>query len=54
MRNVDDPQDFIVISTWQSVEAWKTWLASKGRTEIQNKIDALLEEKTNYGVYYYG
>mgnify|MGYP000291886232 FL=1 len=54
MRNVDDPQDFIVISTWQSVEAWKAWLASKGRMEIQNKIDALLGEKTNYGVYYYG
>ncbi len=54
MRNVEDPQDFIVISTWQSMEAWKAWLASKGRTEIQNRIDTLLGEKTNYGVYYYG
>lgn len=54
MRNVNDPQDFIVISTWQSVEAWKTWEASKGRAEIQNKIDTLLGEKTAYGVYFYG
>jgi len=54
MRNVNDPQDFIVISTWQSVEAWKNWETSKGRTEIQNRIDALLGEKTVYGVYFYG
>ena len=54
LRNVNDAQDFIVISTWQSVEAWKIWEASKGRAEIQSKIDTLLAEKTNYGIYYYG
>jgi len=54
LRNVKSPQDFIVISTWQSVEAWKTWETSKGRGEIQGKIDALLGKKTNYGIYYYG
>jgi heme-degrading monooxygenase HmoA len=51
---VNEPQDFIVISTWQSVEAWKAWEASKGRAEIQNRIDTLLGEKTNYGIYFYG
>ena len=54
MRNANDPQDFIVISTWQSVEAWKAWEASKGRAEIQTRIDALLGKKTNYGIYLYG
>ena len=54
MRNVNDPQDYIVISTWQSVEAWKAWEASKGRAEIQTRIDALLGKKTNYGIYLYG
>jgi len=54
LRNVSDPQDFIVISTWQSLEAWKIWEASKGRTEIQNRIDAMLGEKTTYGIYLYG
>ena len=49
-----NPQDFIVISTWQSVEAWKAWEASKGRAEIQTRIDALLGKKTNYGIYLYG
>jgi heme-degrading monooxygenase HmoA len=54
LRNVNDPQDYVVISTWQSVEAWKAWEASQGRAEIQGKIDALLGEGTLYGIYYYG
>ena len=54
LRNVDDPEDFVVISTWQSAENWKAWDAGKGKAEIQDKIDALLGEKTIYGIYYYG
>jgi heme-degrading monooxygenase HmoA len=54
LRNVDDPQDYLVISTWHSVEVWRAWEKSKGRIEIQDKIDALLGEKSTYGIYYYG
>jgi len=54
LRNVDDPEDFLVISTWQSVEDWRAWEGSKARKELQDKIDALLGEKSSYGVYYYG
>ena len=54
LRNVDRPEDYVVISTWKSVEDWKTWEASGGRGMIQKKIDALLGEKTTYGVYFYG
>jgi len=54
LRNVSDPEDYVVISTWQSVEDWKAWEASKGRAEMQNKIDSLLGARTTYGVYYYG
>ena len=54
LRNVNDPEDYVVISTWQSVDAWKAWEANKGRGEIQNRIDSLLGAKTSYGVYYYG
>jgi heme oxygenase (mycobilin-producing) len=54
LRNVNDPEDYVVISTWQSVEDWKAWEARKGRAEMQNKIDSLLGARTTYGVYYYG
>ena len=54
LLNVDRPEDYVVISTWKSVEEWKTWEKGEGRRAIQKKIDALLGEKTTYGVYFYG
>lgn len=54
LRNVRDTEDYIVISTWQSEEVWKTWEASKERVQIQEKIDALLGKTTDYGIYFYG
>jgi heme-degrading monooxygenase HmoA len=54
LRNVEDPEDYIVISTWQSEEVWKAWASSKERAQIQEKIDALLGETTYYGIYFYG
>ena len=54
LRNVDDPEDYIVISTWQSEEVWKAWASNKDRAQIQDKIDALLGGTTDYGIYFYG
>ncbi|MBW1779754.1 MAG: antibiotic biosynthesis monooxygenase [Deltaproteobacteria bacterium] len=53
-RNMDQPDEVLVISTWQSAESWKAWLTSPQRAGIQEKIDALLEAKTEYSIYYYG
>jgi heme-degrading monooxygenase HmoA len=54
LRNIDDPEEYMVISTWQSADVWKAWEASQERAELQDKVDALLGEKTQYGVYLYG
>ena len=54
LRGVEDPEDYIVIGTWQSVENWKDWESSPERAQIQDKIDVLLGEKTKYRVYFYG
>lgn len=54
LRNLDDPEDYLVISTWQSVDNWNAWSANSQRIEVQAKIDALLEAETEYGVYLYG
>ncbi len=52
--NVDDPEEYLVIGTWQSADDWIAWKANKERSELQDKIDALLGEKTEYGTYFYG
>ncbi len=54
LRNASDPEDYLVISTWKSLEDWKAWEANRVRAEILNKIDSLLGEKTAFGIYYYG
>ena len=43
--------EYLVRSTWRSVEEWKTWLHSNERTAIQNEIDAITGETTEYRVY---
>ena len=54
LRSLDKPDEFMVISTWQSSEDWKKWLQSKERNEVQSKIDALLGGETEYDIYHYG
>lgn len=53
LKSYDDPSHFVVISTWESVEDWKRWASSSQRIEIQNQIDYLLGEQTEYGIYVY-
>ena len=54
LRNLNDPEDFIVISNWQSSEAWLRWLKSSERVEVQSQIDVLLGGQTQYEIYHYG
>ncbi len=51
LRCVNDPQEFMVISSWQSEEDWESWLHHRERTEIQDQIDVLLNQKTEYQIY---
>jgi heme-degrading monooxygenase HmoA len=53
LERVDKPGEYMVISTWQSAAQWREWVLSKDRIEIQEKIDALLGEKTEYAIYNY-
>ena len=53
LRNAKDPDEYLVISTWRTVDAWKAWEASRERAQVQEKIDSLLGEKTEFEIYYY-
>ena len=46
--STDDPQEFIVISTWQSLEDWIAWRDSKKRMEIDSEIESYQLEPTTY------
>jgi heme-degrading monooxygenase HmoA len=55
LQRVDKPEEetYIVISTWQSVEHWQQWATSQSRMELQQQIDAALNEQTEYELYQY-
>jgi len=53
LKSVARPDEYLVISTWESENAWKSWLGSKERATIQDQIDTLLGAKTEYEVYEY-
>jgi heme-degrading monooxygenase HmoA len=53
MRSVDDEEENLVISTWESVEDWNAWKESDERAQIQNDVDRLLKEESGYELYYH-
>lgn len=48
---LDCPGEFLVISTWNSINDWNRWFQSEERTSIQKQIDMLLNETTRYRIY---
>ena len=51
LKRVDKKDECMVISTWRSMEDWNAWLKNKERVAIQNEIDQLLGQKTEYAAY---
>jgi len=50
-RCLDCPGEYIVISTWNSLDDWNNWLQSKQRMALQKQVDDLLGEVTQYRIY---
>jgi heme-degrading monooxygenase HmoA len=50
-RCMDCPGEYLVISTWNTLEDWNRWLQSEQRIAIQKQIDDLLGEITQYRIY---
>ncbi len=53
LRAQNDSQNYIVITTWQTVEDWKTWEKNPERKKIQASIEKLMARPTRTKVYVY-
>lgn len=42
LRSLDDPFEYLVISTWNSLDDWELWEWNEERQEIYREIDNLL------------
>lgn len=50
-RCLDCPGEYLVISSWHRLTDWQQWLASPERQALQQQIDAILGEATEYRLY---
>ena len=53
LLNGDDPEEYLVISTWSSAAQWYAWFDNEERKAVQGAVDALLERPTLYQLYYH-
>ena len=51
LKSLSDPEDFMVISKWETSADWEKWFGSKVRRDVQGQIDSLIGERTFYEVF---
>jgi heme-degrading monooxygenase HmoA len=51
LKCVDRPGEYLVISTWESLDEWNKWLNSQERKIIEAKIDSITGRMTEYAAY---
>jgi heme-degrading monooxygenase HmoA len=50
LHGLDDPNFYLVISTWESPEQWQIWLNNPERQKLSAEIDSYLESPTRMRV----
>ena len=51
LKCIDRPGEYLVISTWESLDDWNNWLASQERKILEDKIDSITGKSTEYTTY---
>jgi len=51
LRSIENSEDFLVVSKWETADDWKNWLHCKERRDLQGRVDSLIGEKTFYELY---
>lgn len=51
LRSTEEPENYLVISAWESAEDWQNWFTSSERRSLQGKVDSLIGERTFYEIF---
>jgi len=51
LKCIDRPGEYLVISTWQSLDEWNKWLELQERKILEDKIDSIIGSTTEYSAY---
>jgi heme oxygenase (mycobilin-producing) len=53
LHAVENPNHYLVISTWETMEHWQAWHNSAERRKLQAEIDGYLESPTQMRIFTY-
>jgi heme-degrading monooxygenase HmoA len=53
LRSIENPGEYLVISTWLSLQDWRNWFENPDRLAVQQEIDALTGKAAEYQIYDY-
>ncbi len=51
LKRVNSPAEYLVISSWESLDEWSKWLVSAERRDFQERIDSLTDFETKFEIY---
>ena len=51
LRALSDLRNYVVVSTWQSIDDWKDWEKNLKRTKIQARIEKIMVRPTKTKIY---
>lgn len=51
LQSMEDPENYLVISLWDTEEDWQKWFMSEERRDLQGKVDSLIGERTFYELF---
>jgi heme oxygenase (mycobilin-producing) len=53
LHEANDPNHYLVISTWESLDHWQAWFSNAERRKLQEEIDKYLESPTIMRLFTY-
>ncbi|AEB10292.1 antibiotic biosynthesis monooxygenase family protein [Desulfobacca acetoxidans] len=53
LHAIDDPNSYLVISTWENLKDWEAWFNNPERQKLQAELDKYLEVPTNMRIFTY-
>ena len=51
LQSIENSNDYLVISKWETEGNWQAWFQSKERRNLQGDVDSLIGERTFYEVF---
>jgi len=54
MTAPEDPENMMVISTWQTLESWQSWKKNTERNNLEAMLDIYQSKPTTYQEYIVG